>query len=155
MRTKEQTLSRVNVILDIAQRMAKKQDKEHKEYKTYVVSNRIDEITIHIDGYAEPGYSDANIVATGNWNNVDIYSYTTKSRNVISNLPKRICDLFEKLGVEIEWSDEWATCNDCSKLIRTEPDCHSWKPFYNKAGIEKGECVCLDCCPEEEENEVA
>lgn len=150
MRTKHQTLSRVNVILEIAQRMAKKQDKEHN---TYVVSSRIDEIHIHIDGYAEPGYSDVDIVATGNWNAPSVYNARTKSREVVSNLPEHICKLFEKLGVEIEWSDEWTTCDDCSKLIRTSPDCWDWKPYYNKAGIERGECVCLDCCPEEEETE--
>ena len=138
-------------ILEIAQRMA---DEHLKRTGSWALSTRIEEIRLHTN-YAERGYDQpkSGLIAVGNWNKVDRYNDITRTLELVSNLPKRIANLFERLGIECEWSDEWTSCDDCSALLRTQPDCHYWKPSYNQAGIEKGECVCLHCKPEEEVEE--
>jgi hypothetical protein len=78
--------------------------------------------------YAEPGYTAGKRgVLTANWN----------------YFPSRIDKTLEQAGFSIEWSDEWATCEDCGKLVRTTGDCWGWQPAY----VMQGECtlVCLDC----------
>ena len=66
--------------------------------------------------YSEPGYSHApEGVAFADWN---------------PERYKRIGDILEKVGVGVEWSDEWTTCAHCGKAIRTEPDCYRWTPAF-------------------------
>ena len=111
------------------------------------IKSRLEEITIYCDAensYAEPGYS-AEVVAIGNWNEIDAYNQITRSRDTISTLPKRLGDALERLGVQIEWSDQWSSCSDCGRLVRTDADAMSWAPYYAQSGIENGEIVCLDC----------
>lgn len=131
------TYNRVNRILEIANRMA-----ENAGYET---ANRISDITMHVDGYAEPGYDvgSAGIILLSNWNNVDRYDSSTRSRTLISNLPSRLSKIFEKMNVDVEWDDEWVDCCECSKLIRTQPDSYSWKKNYilTANGAKCGECV--------------
>lgn len=83
-------------------------------------------------GYNEPGYTDpeSGIIALGNWNNDTKYDPMLKRQVTVSTYPSRISRLFEKLGVEIEWSDEWSSCGDCGKLFRTSPDSYGWLPSY-------------------------
>jgi hypothetical protein len=134
---------RVHRIMDIASRMAEK-------VEGYSASNRIEEIQLHFDGYAEPGYTDpeCGIIATGNWNDVTVYSQV-HGRQVVSDLPSRISRLFEKLGVEIEWSDEWSECSNCNKLVRTSPNSYGWQQSYklDDDGLTCHECIEKD--PEE------
>lgn len=133
---------RVNRIMDIASRMAEK-------VEGYSVSNRIEEIRLHFDGYAEPGHTDpeSGIIATGNWNDVTVYSQV-HGRTVVSDLPSRISALFEKMGVEIEWSDEWSECADCNKLVRTSPDSYGWQQSYK---LDDDGLICHECIAEDPE----
>lgn len=110
----------------------------------FQVWNHLEEITLHFAGYAEPGYDDPScgIIAIGNWNSVTEYDRELRDQKVISDLPERLGAIFEKLGIECEWSDEWAVCEECNRLIRTEPDSHSWKRSYvlSKVGYFCKEC---------------
>jgi hypothetical protein len=134
---------RAQLILDIAKDMA--QD------LGWQVDTRIDEIQLHYDGYAEPGYYEptSGIIATGNWNKISSYNSTNKIVEHISNLPCRISSLFEKMGIEIEWSSEWEACCDCGKLVRTQPDSYSWTKSYQFLDGEGVRCIeCLEEDPE-------
>ena len=62
---------------------------------------------------------------------------------IFSDLPSRVGNLFEKLGIECEWSDEWAKCQDCYKLVRTSPDSYSWTSSY--AYIDDCSLSCHEC----------
>lgn len=122
MKSKQQVISRVQWILDIAQRMPGYSD----------IS------TAH--GYAERGCSDPDcgIIALANWNPRSFDRKAHKSLRTMS----RVADLLERLGVACEWSDEWNTCDDCGKIVRTSADCYSWQPSYARWG---DACVCRDC----------
>ena len=89
----------------------------------------LEDIHLYTEGYAEPGY-EGKVVAIGNWNNVDEYDCVAKERKVVSTLPRRLARVLEKLHIECEWGDEWVACNDCGKLLRTQPDSMWWKPSF-------------------------
>lgn len=97
-------------------------------------ASQLEEMNLHISGYAEPGYDagECGIVATGNWNDNG------------TGLVERLGAIFERMGIECEWSDEWSTC-DCGKLVRHSPDCHHWEPSYI---VTEGSIVCNDCAGE-------
>ncbi len=139
---------RANLILEIAARQAAK----HSDHS---VSNAVEVIQLHSEGYAEKGCQDfAGVVATGDWNDVVVYNSRTRERVKVSVLPYRIKRIFEKLGIEIEWCDEWSTCDDCSKLFRTVADNHYWQPSYS-VNVRDGWKRCLDCSkpkPNEQED---
>lgn len=124
-----------------------KAEQEAKRTKNYTIRNYLQEIELHYCGYAEPGCTDpeCGLIATGNWN--EITSWFDGKRTVVSNICKRLGDIFERMGIEIEWSDEWAVCSDCQKLVRTQPDSYQWKPFYT---LDDSELICLECQPNEE-----
>lgn len=125
-------------------------DQQAKLDGNWIISNSLQGIELHYCGYAEPGYTDpeCGLIATGNWN--EITSWFDGQRTVISNIPKRLGDIFERMGIEIEWSDEWAACSDCQKLVRTQPDSYFWKPSFT---LDDDELVCLECKPSEESEE--
>jgi hypothetical protein len=133
---------RAHRVLEIAAEMARKLDGPGK----WRVQNRIEEIQLHFDGYAEPGYTDpeCGIVATGNWNKIDDYNKETNKHDLVSDLPGRIFDIFEKMGIEGEWSDEWSECTECNKLVRTSPDSYSWQRSY-WFPEDSGEIICREC----------
>jgi len=112
-----------------------------KNSNDWQVRSQLEDIQLH-NGYAEPGYSDpkCGIVATGNWNKIT--KWENGQRLVISDVPTRIGRLFEKLGIETEWSDEWCECSHCGKIIRTQPDSYSWTPSYTMGD---GELWCKEC----------
>jgi len=86
----------------------------------------IENITV-ARSYAEPGYTDPEkLILFANWN----------------YFPRGIDSLLESYGYEIEWSDEWTTCDGCNRAMRTNPDCWSWQPSF--ADDEHG-TLCLDC----------
>lgn len=131
-------------------------ERERHRSGNWSLSNRMDEIQLYQASapescYAEPGY-DHQLAATGNWNSVDEYNSQTRDREDVpqGNLPARLLAILEKLGFECEWSDEWTSCDDCSKLIRTQPDSHWWEPSYVMGD---GSCHCKGCAPKEEEEE--
>lgn len=80
-------------------------------------------------GYAhgcnEPGYDDKPVLLA-NWNHV----------------PPHVFDKLESLGYSCEWSDEWATCSDCGKAVRTSPNSYDWTSAYV---IQDGDLLCLEC----------
>src|SRR5690606_14129584 len=49
----------------------------------------------------------------------------------------------ESLGYSCEWSDEWSTCSECGKAVRTSPDSYSWQPAY--IIMHECELLCLEC----------
>ena len=100
---------------------------------------RIEEIELHFDGYAEPGYdrSESGIVATGNWNDVDG-----------DDTPCRVGRLLEHYGVAIEWSDEWTECAECGRIVRTQPDSYGWQKSY--VLVDDCDIICLECVNPEE-----
>ena len=84
-------------------------------------------------GYAEPGHTDpARGILFADWN----------------KFPRETTDALEKAGYAIEWSDEWTTCEDCNKAIRTSEDSFCWKPAYNHKRMDEGTAVCVKCEPE-------
>ena len=101
--------------------------------------NQIEEVQFFA-GYAEHGYTDpeSGLIATGNWNR----NYRTGD-----NTMKRVVELFDKLGIECEWSDEWDSCSDCGKLFRTSADSYGWQRAYYDFG---GERICCECVRPEE-----
>lgn len=102
--------------------------------------SRIQDIQIH-SGYAEPAY-DSELVATGNWNNVTKWDRNTNTRVIVDSTISRVAALLEKMGFNLEWSDEWTTCSDCCKLVRTSPNSYGWQPSYT---INDGEIICKNC----------
>jgi hypothetical protein len=106
-------------------------------------ANRIEEIQLY-SSYAEPGYTDpeCGIIATGNWNTITEYNRETRESKVVDATISRVVKLFEKLGVEMEWSDEWSDCGECYRIVRCSPDSYGWRPSYI---VCDGELLCLDC----------
>ena len=77
--------------------------------------------------YAEPGYTNpAKGILFADWN----------------LFPRDIDRLLEFYGYEIGWSDEWSTCDNCGRAVRTSADCYSWSPSYT---CQDGEITCTDC----------
>jgi hypothetical protein len=116
----------------------------------YSISNTLNGISLHFQGYSEPGYETprSGIIALGNWNTIDYYAGVVHGRLPISNLPRRIEKLFTKMNIECEWSDEWVVCDECYGLVRTSPDSYLWMRSY-WANDEKGEIICHRCLKED------
>jgi hypothetical protein len=94
------------------------------------------------DGCVEPGYAD-NPVVLGNWNNKKVYDRETGQSRVVDSTMPRLAKLFEKLGYEVEWEDEWGICDECGKAYRTQPDSYSWKRYHWDSPA--GYSYCGDC----------
>jgi hypothetical protein len=105
---------------------------------------RVEEVQINSNGYAEPGYADpeSGIIALGNWNTVSHYNRDANQFEDDDDVMQRLSRILEKMGVELEWNDEWATCDDCGKLVRTSPDCYGWQQSYSCLD---GYFVCHNC----------
>lgn len=73
--------------------------------------------------------------------------YTAGVRGVLladwNYFPSDIDRVLSSAGFDVQWNDEWDTCEQCGKLVRTSGDCYDWQPHY----VIEGECslVCLDC----------
>ncbi len=83
--------------------------------------------------YAEQGYTAGpRGILLANWN------YFTRD----------VIDILERAGFDTQWSDEWSTCEECGKLVRTSGDSYYWQPSY----VIMNECciVCLACVDWEE-----
>lgn len=136
-----------NHILEAAQHDAQNTAKNSTDWQIRAV---LEDIQLHYNGYAEPGYTDpeCGVIATGNWN--DIINWANNQRSNISNVPSRIAKLFSKLGIPTEWSDEWCECTECGKIVRTQGDHMSWQPSYK---LGEGELLCHECDDSEETDE--
>ena len=82
-----------------------------------------------VSGYSESGYN-GKVVALANWNNTGILGSIDVSA------------LLEKVGVNIEWYDEWVVCGYCNKAVRIQPDSYSWKRSFT---IDEDGITCLEC----------
>lgn len=103
--------------------------------------SRLEEIEIYT-GYTEPGYAEHAVVALGNWNDITRYDEATRAFEDVDRSPSAISAALEKLGCELEWSDEWARCDGCGHLVRTQPDSYSWKRSYVETD---GDILCFKC----------
>ncbi len=89
----------------------------------------------YASAYAERGYAQPRKgVLMANWN----------------VLPRDLDTLLEKAGYAVEWSDEWSTCDDCNKAIRTQPDGYDWTPSYQLAN-DGGSILCSECAEDSDE----
>lgn len=63
-----------------------------------------------------------------------------------NNFSRDACDALERAGYSLEWEDEWSTCDDCGKAVRTSPDSYGWQPTYFRSdcGTLCQECVDLE-----------
>lgn len=140
---RDKVQKRINRIMAAAENEAKKTN-------CWQLQTFVDDTQFHYNGYAEPGYTDPDcgIIATSNWN--EITKYVDSTRILVTDTPARIAKLFEKLGIEIEWHDEWCSCSHCGKLMRTQPDSWSWTPSYT---LGEGELWCHECKKPEKSNE--
>jgi hypothetical protein len=83
--------------------------------------------------YGEPGYTNPEKgILFANWN----------------KFSREVTDILERAGYELEWSDEWSTCSDCGKALRTSPDSYGWQPSYFI--LHDCEFLCVDCINVEE-----
>jgi hypothetical protein len=83
-------------------------------------------------GCVEPGYDDKP-VALANWNNI----------------PYKVYKALEIMGYSCEWLDEWVTCGNCYKAIRSSPNSYGWSQYW--AWISDCEIICGDCVKENPE----
>lgn len=120
-----------------------------KSAKTSEGRSRIECIRLCSEGYAEPDYSDpeSGVIAFGNWNDITRWDATKHEFVTIDDTPSRIAALLEKLGVELEWEDEWAICDQCGKAVRTSPTSYNWKPSYWQD--DNGSITCCGCISED------
>lgn len=94
--------------------------------------------------YAEPGYTAGEEgIVLANWNNVTRYDRESNKQILLDDTPDRMLKMFECAGCQIEWSDEWASCDDCGKIVRTSADGYGWAPAY--AWIGDCSIVCAEC----------
>jgi len=147
----DKTLDRAFKVLEIARRMARALPGSLSN----AVLSRIDEIDINTSGYAEPGYScDSGIVALGNWNTVEVCAAHGSTGLYClaesSDLLRRVSDIFEKMGIECEWADEWSTCSTCDKLVRIQPDSYHWKAQYMFVDSYNA-FLCIECLKDDPE----
>jgi hypothetical protein len=102
------------------------------------------------EGYAD-GRDAPNGVVSANWNKITRWDGNT--RVVVSDAMRRLGDLFERMGVQLEWSDSVSACGGCNKCIQTQPDSMSWSPDFM---VRDGEILCASCIapdPEQREEE--
>jgi hypothetical protein len=99
--------------------------------------------------YADGREAPKGIVAA-NWNDADYYDQATKTRVTYpERIESRLCAVFEKLGVEIEWSDQVSSCGDCGKCIQTSPDSYGWRPAFV---VTDGDIFCSECAEDDAES---
>lgn len=105
------------------------------------------------EGYGEPGYKlepGQRGVVLANWNEPDPWWHSfsfrkdypnAKTGEIVlpgivcesprGNLMKRIGDILEWAGYELEWSDEWVL-DDNLLAYRTSPNGHGWVPSFSE-----------------------
>jgi hypothetical protein len=77
-------------------------------------------------GCNEPGYDDKPVMLA-NWNNI----------------PDKVYNRLERLGFSCEWEDEWVSCGECGKVVRTNPNSYGWQQSF--VIFNDCELVCLEC----------
>lgn len=119
----------------------------------------------HYCGYLPENQPASGVILRANWNDfrgATIRPFRGMPASRAVPRPRDWADILERIGVECEWQDEWAECESCDGIFRTEPDSYGWRPqgtyiesrrryqsFYS--GIEG--TLCLDCLEEEARSE--
>ena len=87
--------------------------------------------------YCEPGYSTEKPdgVLFGDWNPL----YKPEYEGFLNSLEDHF---------ELDWSDEYTSCEECGKYFRTTGNCYQWTMY---GIIREGFCVCGDCIKENPE----
>jgi hypothetical protein len=74
------------------------------------------------------------------------YTLATGKRGILfgnwNEFSARAGNLLERAGWELEWEDQWTTCDYCGKAVRTSPNSYSWQPAYIK---HDGNIYCQEC----------
>lgn len=76
----------------------------------------------------------------GDWN--DKTRYESGEWITLSDMPSRLGNALERIGVEIYWYDEVSTCCECYRLVQTQPTHNGWQPEF--ISTDNG-IVCVDC----------
>lgn len=138
-------------------------DRVYRLVKAATGENYGDGITVTdiCNGYAEPGYGGSDtIVVFGDWNDKDNRRWIKPENggNMVregaapslkDRMPSRLFDALESIpGVECQWLDEWTSCSDCYRAMRTQSDSYHWKLYgsFSEDGY-----VCADCMKENSE----
>lgn len=98
--------------------------------------------------YAESGYTtpaNGAGIYFSNWNDVGPWNDRPEDRDGTMG---RVAALLERVGADIQWEDEWHTCDECGRAIRMEPNSYSWTPSYI---VGDGEIVCARCVEDDPE----
>lgn len=106
--------------------------------------------------YSEPGYTGGEPIVFANWNSQRAYlpdvdrlhprNLRVAPDGIEDILMERAGRVLEKLGVALEWNDEWVTCDYCDGAIRTQPDSYAWLPSY--VVFDECEIYCRHCLVE-------
>ena len=109
---------------------------------------RLEDIALY-PGYAEPGYDDppSGCIALGNWNSVSKWDEEKRQFVTVDATLPKLAKKLEAMGIALEWSDEWASCDSCGKIFRTSPNSYGWQM---SGVIDDGFCACKDCIDPED-----
>ena len=105
-------------------------------------------VTDIIHGYASPRYGSADAtIVLGDWNTKRYAREGDAPLTKDETMPARLARALERAGAEVEWLDEWTSCSECYRAIRTESDSYGWKPEY--AWLGDCDIVCSACLLED------
>lgn len=87
--------------------------------------------------------------AFADWNNQKsrdpsgFHGYGPHAGQRIDTTMARLCNILERMEVEIEWSDEWCMCDGCGRMLRSEPYGYDWKMFgyIDECTLTCGHCI--------------
>jgi len=75
------------------------------------------------------------------------HGYGPHAGQQIDKTMSRLLDILERMDIECEWSDEWTSCDECFRMVRSSPNCWNWRMF---GYIADGSFVCGNCIDPEE-----
>lgn len=96
-------------------------------------------------GNVEPGYDDTPVLAA-NWNTPGEYEIKhglAERRNRQAKIGKWLEWRESNYDdLQLQWSDEWTSCDNCGKAVRTSPNSYSWTRSFVELD---GEIICREC----------
>ena len=117
---------------------SEKSDIIHALHEAYCCSRTQTSVTDITQGNVEPGYDDTPLALGDWWVRVDGDLRESK-----------VVPLLTACGIESAFYDEWTTCHECYKAVRTQPDSYGWKREYFL--FHDCEVVCHECISEDPE----
>ena len=75
--------------------------------------------------------------------------YACEASIYVDKTMARIAEVAEHVGYDVEWADEWANCDGCSRAVRTSPSSYSWEAHFRI--VNECELLCMDCLLEDPE----